>query len=126
MHTYINTYIYTCIRIYIHTYTHTYAYIHIILKMSDDVMKGFEDALNLIVNLTDKSRNMKKELNKSVQEAVSNLRNLIFALKCNLQEKTQENNRTQNEDNLLNDALQKLESMSTTIQVVPSVTSRQE
>ena len=80
--------------------------------------------MNLIVNLTDKSGNMKKELKKSVHEAVSNLRNLIFALKSNLQEKTEENSRTQNEVNLLKDALQKWESTSTTRQVAPSVTSR--
>jgi hypothetical protein len=46
--------------------------------MADDVSQRIEDVLNLIVNLTDKSGNMKKELKKSVQKAVSNLRNLIF------------------------------------------------
>jgi len=75
--------------------------------MADDVSQRIEDALNLIVNLTDKSGNIKKELKKSVHEAVSNLRNLIFALKSNLLEKTEENKRTQNEVNLLKDALQK-------------------
>jgi len=90
--------------------------------MADDVSQRIEDALNLIVNIMDKSGNMKKELKKSVHETVSNLRNLIFALKSDLQEKTEENNRTQNEVNLLKDALQKWE--STTRQVAPSVTSR--
>ena len=92
--------------------------------MADDASQRIEDALNLIVNLTDKSGNMKKELKKSVHEAVSNLRNLIFALKSDLQEKTEENNRTQNEVNLLKDAMQKWESTSTKRQVAPSVTSR--
>jgi len=92
--------------------------------MDDDVSQRIEDALNLIVNITDKSGNMNKELKKSVHEAVSNLRNLIFALKSDLQEETEENNQTQNEVNLLNDALQKWESTSTTRQVAPSVTSR--
>ena len=92
--------------------------------MDDDVSQRIEDALNLIVNLTNKSGNMNKELKKSVHEAVSNLRNLIFALKSDLQEETEENNQTQNEVNLLNDALQKWESTSTTRHVAPSVTSR--
>jgi len=76
----------------------------------------------LIVNLTDESGNMKKKLKKSVHEAVSNLRNLIFALKSDLEEKTEENNQTKNEVNRLKDALQKWE--STTRQVAPSVTRR--
>jgi len=101
---------------------HTYQTID--YKKADDVSQRIEDALNLIVNLTDKSGNMKKELKKSVHEAVSNFRNLIFALKSNLQEKTEENNRMQSEVNLLKDALQKWESTSTTRQVAPSVTSR--
>jgi hypothetical protein len=92
--------------------------------MADDVSQRIEDALNLIVNLTDKSGNIKKELKESVHEAVSNLRNLIFALKSNLLEKTEENKRTQNKVNLLKDALQKWESTSTTRQVAPSVASR--
>ena len=49
--------------------------------MDDDVSQRIEDALNLIVNLTNKSGNMNKELKKSVHEAVSNLRNLIFLSK---------------------------------------------
>jgi len=52
------------------------------------------------------------------------LRNLIFAHKSDLQEKTEENNRTQNGVNLLKDALQKWESTSVTRQVAPSDTSR--
>jgi hypothetical protein len=88
------------------------------------VSQWIEDALNLIVNLTDKSGNKKKELKKSVHEAVSNLRNLVFALKNNLQGKTEENNRTQNEVNLIKNALQKWKTTSTTRQVGPSVTSR--
>jgi len=49
---------------------------------------------------------------------------LIFALESDLREKTEENNRKQNEVNLLKDALQNWESTSTTRQVAPSVTSR--
>ena len=92
--------------------------------MADDVSQRIDDALNLIVNLTNESGNMNKELKKSVYEAASNLRNLIFALKSDLQEETEKNNQTQNEVNLLKDALQKWESTSTTRQVAPSVTSR--
>jgi len=39
--------------------------------MADDVSQRIEDALNLTVNLTDKSGNMKKELMKSIHEAVT-------------------------------------------------------
>jgi hypothetical protein len=56
--------------------------------MADGVSQQIENALNTIANLTDKSRNMKKELKKSIHETVSNSRNLIFILKSNLLEKT--------------------------------------
>jgi hypothetical protein len=64
--------------------------------MADGVSQQIENALNMIVNFTDKSRNMKKELKKSIHEAVRNLRDLIFTLKSNLLDKTDENNNKRN------------------------------
>ena len=71
--------------------------------MADDVSQQIEDDLNEIVNTTDKSGNMKKEMNKSNREAVSNMRNLIFILKHNSLETTEENNQMRNEVKQLKD-----------------------
>jgi predicted translin family RNA/ssDNA-binding protein len=78
--------------------------------MTDDVSL-IENALNTIVNVTDKSGNMKKELKKLIHETVSNLRNLIFILKSNLLEKT-ENNKMWNEVKQLKDTLEQWKSTS--------------
>ena len=77
--------------------------------MADDVSQQIENALNKIVNTTDKSGNMKKELN-SIYEIVSNLRNLIFILNNNLLENIEENNQMQNEVKQLKDTLGKWKS----------------
>jgi archaellum component FlaC len=50
--------------------------------MADKVSEGIEDALNLIVSTTERSRNMKKELKQTIFETVSTLRNLFVKLKC--------------------------------------------
>ena len=50
-----------------------------------NVSQQIEDALNEIIKTTD------KELKKSIHETVSNMRNLIFILKHNLLERTEEN-----------------------------------
>ena len=68
-------------------------------KMADDVSQQIENALNEIVNTTDKSGNKKKELKNPIYETVSNLRNLIFILNNHLLEKTEENNQMRNEGN---------------------------
>ena len=81
--------------------------------MADDVRQQIENALNMIVNFTDKSRNLKKELKNSIHEAVSNLRNPIFVLKSNLLEKTEEYNKTSKEVKQLKDALEKEKATST-------------
>ena len=75
-------------------------------KMADDVSQQIENALNLIVNTTDKSGNMKKELKNTIYEAVSNLRDLTFIFKRNLIEKTEENNQMRNEVSQLKDTLE--------------------
>jgi len=91
--------------------------------MADDVSQQIENALNMIVNFTDKSGNLKKELKNSIHEAVSNLRNLIFVLKSNLLEKTEEYNKTRKEVKQLKDALEKEKATSTARLVAPSVNS---
>jgi hypothetical protein len=65
--------------------------------MAEEVAQQVEDALNSTVNLTNESGNLKKELRKSIHESVSNLRNLLYVLKNNLNEKTSENIKMQNE-----------------------------
>jgi len=60
-HIYIHTYIYT----YIHTYIHTY----MDAKMAEDgVTRDIEAALNKIVNTTEQSGNMRKELKKTIYD----------------------------------------------------------
>jgi len=43
-------------------------------KMADEVTQSIEEALNKIVNTTDQSGNMRKELKKTIFETVSTLR----------------------------------------------------
>jgi hypothetical protein len=74
--------------------------------MAEDVAEQVEDALNSIVKLTNESGNLKKELRKSIHESVSNLRNLMYILKNNLNEKTCENTKLQNEVKEANKLLQ--------------------
>jgi 3-methyladenine DNA glycosylase Tag len=45
--------------------------------MADEASKNIEDALNKIVNTTDQSENMRKDLKKTIFETVSSLRNLL-------------------------------------------------
>ena len=59
--------------------------------MADDVNQQVEDALNMIVKLTNESGNLKKDLRKSIHEKVSELRNLTYIIKDNLNEKISEN-----------------------------------
>jgi hypothetical protein len=94
--------------------------------MADDVSQQIENALNTIVNLTDKSGNLKKELKTSIHETVSNLRKLFFILKSNLQEKIEVSNKTRNEVKQLKDSLEKWKFMTSARLVAPSVTSHTE
>ena len=66
-----------------HTYIHTYMTSG---KMADDVLQGIKYALNKIVNTTDQSGNMKKELKKNIYETVSTLRNLVNSMQVMLEE----------------------------------------
>jgi len=59
--------------------------------MADEVSQNIENALNKIVNTTDQSGNMRKELMKTIFETVSTLRNLFNKMKGMLDEKTRQN-----------------------------------
>jgi methylphosphotriester-DNA--protein-cysteine methyltransferase len=65
--------------------------------MADEVSENIENALNKIVNTTDQSGNMRKELKKTIFETVSNLRNLFRKMKGILDEKTRQNKRMEKE-----------------------------
>jgi hypothetical protein len=88
--------------------------------MADDVSQQIENALNMIVNFTDKSGNLKKELKNSIYEAVGNLIYLIFIIRSNLLEKT-EYNKTSKEVKHLKDALEKKKATSTARLLATSV-----
>jgi hypothetical protein len=83
IHTYIHTCIHTYVPTYLHTYVHTYlhtyvsTYIHVAKMAEDGVTRDIEAALNKIVNTTEQSGNMRKELKKTTYETVSTLRNLL-------------------------------------------------
>jgi len=89
-------------------------------KMADEACQQIENALNAIVNTTDKIGNMKKELKKTIHEAVSNLRNLTYNLKSNLLENTEEN-QMRNEVKQIKHTLEKWNATTWVRQVAPSV-----
>jgi len=91
--------------------------------MADDVNQQIDDALNKIVKLTDQSGNLKKELKREIHETVSSLRNLIFTLKENLNERTSEKSQLQNEVNELKKDLEAHKQTHTVGQVAPSIGS---
>jgi len=59
--------------------------------MADDVCLQIDNALNAIVNVTEKSWNLKKELKYEIQETVNKLRRSVGTLKCNMQETKEAN-----------------------------------
>ena len=63
----------------------------------DGVTRDIEAALNKIVNTTEQSGNMRKELKKTIYETVSTLRNLFVTLKVQLEEGKSENGRLESE-----------------------------
>jgi hypothetical protein len=65
--------------------------------MADEVTRSIEDALNKIVNTTDQSGNMRKELKKNIYETVSTLRNLFNKMKLTIEEGTRQKSQTEKE-----------------------------
>ena len=67
--------------------------------MPDEVTRSNQNALNKIVNTTDQSGNMRKELKKIIYKAVSTLRNVFIKMKVMLEEGTKQKNQTEKEIN---------------------------
>jgi len=91
--------------------------------MADDVSQQIENALNTIVNVTDRRGNLKKELKLSIHETVSNLRKIVFTLKSDLQAKAEENIKTRNEVKQLKDTLENWKSTASARRVATSFAS---
>jgi peptidoglycan hydrolase CwlO-like protein len=89
--------------------------------MADDVSLQFENALNSIVNSTDKSGNLKKELRQEIHTAVSSLRKLVHSLTSELLDTKQENQKLCMEVKQLKDTLDKDRSTTSARQVVTSI-----
>jgi len=73
--------------------------------MADEAIQNIEDALNKIVNTTDQSGNMRKDLKKTIFETVSTLRNLFHNIKEMIDEKTKQNKHLENEVTKMNKEL---------------------
>ena len=67
--------------------------------MAAEVSDDIEDALNLIVNRTEKSGNMKKGLKQTIYETVSTHRNLFVKLKDNRDSKSAEISKLERQQN---------------------------
>ena len=65
--------------------------------VEEEVTRDIEEALNKIVNTTDQSGNMRKELKKTIYETVSTLRNLFVPLRVKLEEGKSEKGRLERE-----------------------------
>jgi len=89
------------------------------------VNQQVEDALNMIVKLTNESGNL-KELRNSIHEKVSELRNLIYIIKDNLNEKISENDLLQNEVNELKKSLEVQRTTQAEVQLATSMCNTQE
>jgi len=74
--------------------------------MADDVLQGIKDALNKIVNTTDQSGNMKKELKKNICETVSTLRNLVNSMQVMLEVEIRQKTQTEKENSALKTELE--------------------
>jgi hypothetical protein len=69
--------------------------------MAAEVSDDIEDALNLIVNRTEKSGNMKKGLKQTIYETVSTHRNLFVKLKDNRDSKSAEISKLERQENTM-------------------------
>jgi hypothetical protein len=69
--------------------------------MADELSQDIENALNKIMNTAAQSGNMRKELEKTIFETVSTLRNLFSKMKGMVDERTSRNKQLENEFNTL-------------------------
>jgi hypothetical protein len=74
-----------------HTYIHTHTRARARCKMANKVSQNIKNTLNMIVNTTDQSENVRKELKKTIFERLSTLRNLYHKIRGMLDEKTRQN-----------------------------------
>ena len=65
--------------------------------MADDVTRSIEEALNEIVDTTDQSGNMRKELKRAIYEHLSTLRILFVEMQATLKEGTRQKERKDRE-----------------------------
>ena len=79
---------------------------HIYDAKMAETSRDIENALNKIVSTTHQSRNMRKELNKTIYETVSTLRNIRHKLRGMLDEKTQQTKQMENEVNTIKSELE--------------------
>jgi len=63
----------------------------------EEVARSIEEVLNKIVNTTDQSGNMRKELKKTIYENVNTLRNLFVKMQATLKEGTRQKEQTDRE-----------------------------
>jgi hypothetical protein len=94
--------------------------------MADDVSLGIDNALNKIVNTTDLSGNMRKDLNKTIFEAVSTLRNLFNTMKGMTDEKTRLNKQMDVEFNTMKAELDSCRTANALGHAEPSTTRERE
>ena len=92
--------------------------------MADDVSLQIENALNSIINTTDKSGNLKKELRQEIHTTVSKLRKLYYALKSELLDSMEANQNMSIEVKQLKDALDKERATTSARQVATSANGK--
>jgi len=92
-----------------------------VAKMADNVSLQIEKALNSIINSTDKSSNLNKELRQEIHITVRSLRKLVHSLRSELLDTKQVNQKMCTEVKQLKDTLDKERAMTSARQVATSV-----
>ena len=80
-----STHLKTPARTYLNTHAHTQTQTH--TKIAAGSEDAVEEGLNILINVTEKSGNMRNGLRKDMLEAVSNLRKEFAKLKCEVEGK---------------------------------------
>ena len=70
-----------------HARTHTHTHTHTTHKRAAGSEDAVKEALNVLINVTEKSGNLRNDLWKDILGAVSNLRKEFAKLKCEVQDK---------------------------------------
>ena len=117
-HTHTHTHMHPPTNTHRHTHTHTRG------KMVDDASLQIDNAVNAIVNVMDKSGNLKKELKHEIHETVSQLWKLVVTLKSDLQETKEANQKMTLEVKHLKEALLEREKPTTQQRQVATSSNR--